>query len=223
LPTIITHAVIAGAAGKAFGADRMPIRFWFFALICSVLPDADVVTFGFGIEYGDFFGHRGFFHSIFFAFVFSAVIVVFFFRDRENAPRKWWQYFIFFSLVSASHGVLDALTNGGLGIALLSPFDNTRYFFPWTPIAVSPIGLKAFLSQWGMNVLKCEMIYIWVPVFITTFFIYMVKRKNTGDRRGDRAKHSTPFQKEIVERASHKGATDLRGHGKRDSGYHKDT
>ena len=70
---------------------------------------------------------------------------------------------MFFFLLSASHGILDAFTNGGLGIALLSPFESTRYFFPWTPIMVSPIGIKGFLSRWGLLVIKSEPLYIWLP------------------------------------------------------------
>jgi hypothetical protein len=35
-----------------------------------------------------------------------------------------------FSFVTASHGMLDAMTDGGLGVAFFAPFDNARYFFP---------------------------------------------------------------------------------------------
>ena len=69
-------------------------------------------------------------------------------------------------LLTASHGILDAFTNGGLGVALLSPFDNGRYFFPWTPIEVSPIGVRAFFSAWGLGVLKSELLWVWLPLGI---------------------------------------------------------
>jgi inner membrane protein len=59
-------------------------------------------------------------------------------------------------IVLASHGLLDTLTNGGLGIAPIWPFDHTRYFAPWTPIPVSPIGLR-FLSPYGMFVALVEL------------------------------------------------------------------
>jgi len=93
----------------------------------------------------------------------SIFIVTVFFRSTEAVPRDWFFYFIFFFLLSTSHGILDAFTNGGLGIALLSPFNLTRYFFPWTPIMVSPIGLKAFFSQWGLMVMKSEFLWVWLP------------------------------------------------------------
>src|SRR5262245_62425304 len=58
--------------------------------------------------------------------------------------------------VLASHGLLDTLTDGGLGAALFWPFDLTRYFAPWRPIPVSPIGL-AFLSPYGLSVAATEL------------------------------------------------------------------
>src|SRR5215813_8832160 len=74
--------------------------------------------------------------------------------------------FLFFA--TASHGVFDALTNGGLGVAFFSPFDNSRYFFPWTPIRVSPIGAGRFFSSRGIAVLQSEMLVIWIPAMLLT-------------------------------------------------------
>ena len=51
----------------------------------------------------------------------------------------------------------DTLTDGGLGCALFWPFDLTRYFAPWTPIPVSPIGL-GILSQYGFYVMAVELL-----------------------------------------------------------------
>jgi inner membrane protein len=50
-----------------------------------------------------------------------------------------------------------------LGVAWLWPFENGRYFFPWRPIAVPPIGIRAFFSPWGWAVLKSELLWIWMP------------------------------------------------------------
>lgn len=163
MASIISHAVIAVAAAKAFAPADVPDYFWLLAIACSVFPDADVITFFFGIPYGHFFGHRGFFHSPFFGLLLSIFIVSIFFSELPLFSKQWFFYLVFFFLLSASHGLLDALTNGGLGVALLSPFDNTRYFFPWTPIMVSPIGIKDLFSQWGLMVIKSELLWIWLP------------------------------------------------------------
>jgi inner membrane protein len=163
VPSVISHVAVAVAAGVAFAPRDVSNHFWSLSVACSIIPDADVIGFSFGIPYAHFFGHRGFFHSPFFGLMMSIFLVGVFFRDVEIFSRRWLFYFIFFFLVSASHGILDAFTSGGLGIALLSPFDKTRYFFPWTPIVVSPIGIEPFFTKWGLSVIKSELVWIWLP------------------------------------------------------------
>jgi inner membrane protein len=65
--------------------------------------------------------------------------------------------------VTAGHGFLDALNSGGYGVALFLPFDGSRYSFPWTPLPISPIGVRSFFSPWGWRVLKSEFLWIWLP------------------------------------------------------------
>jgi len=175
MPTAISHAAVAVAAGIAFAPRDVPTHFWSLSIVCSTIPDADVIAFSFGIPYGHFFGHRGFFHSPFFALLLSVFLVGLFFREIGIFSRQWFFYFIFFFLLSASHGVLDAFTNGGLGIALLSPFNNTRYFFPWTPIMVSPIGIQGFFSTWGLSVIKSEFLWIWLPSFLLVVLSKLIR------------------------------------------------
>jgi inner membrane protein len=68
-----------------------------------------------------------------------------------------WRVALLVAVVVGSHGMLDALTDGGLGAALLWPFDENRYFAPWTPIPVSPIGLRV-LSPYGLSVALYELV-----------------------------------------------------------------
>ena len=166
MPSVISHAVVAVAAGITFAPRDVPHHFWSLSIVCSMIPDADIIAFSFGIPYHHFLGHRGFFHSPFFGLLMSIFLVFVLFRNIEIFSKQWFFYFIFFFLLSASHGILDAFTNGGLGIALLSPFDHMRYFFPWTPIIVSPIGMKAFFSKWGLAVIKSEILWVWLPSFL---------------------------------------------------------
>ena len=66
----------------------------------------------------------------------------------------------------ASHGLLDALTNGGQGIALLAPFDERRFFLPFRPIEVAPLRIGDFLGAWGARVLASEVVWVWVPLLL---------------------------------------------------------
>lgn len=168
MPTIISHAVVAWATGKSL--YKAPLsKILIAGMLCSMLPDADVIGFRFGIPYESMFGHRGFTHSIFFAVLLS-VIATFIFRDKNTKPKL---LFTFFFLATVSHPLLDALTNGGHGVALLAPFSNHRYFFPWTPIKVSPIGASRFLSEYGLSVLLSEIKWVWIP----SFLVLLVSRR----------------------------------------------
>jgi inner membrane protein len=130
-----------------------------------MLPDADVISFAFGVSYGSVFGHRGLTHSLAFAAVVGAVAAWVWGRRRSESIAV----FLLFFVVTASHGVLDAFTNGGLGVAFFAPFNDHRYFFPWRPIRVSPIGGSFFTvrdgtgSLYGIRVLTNEFWWVWVP------------------------------------------------------------
>jgi inner membrane protein len=152
------------------------IKFWIFSILCPIVPDFDILAFKFGIPYAHFFGHRGFSHSLLFGLLFAIIIVFLFYRNAKITSLAKYGLIVYFFILTASHGLLDALTSGGLGVALLAPFDNTRYFFSFTPIRVSPFGIEAFLSERGLAVLKSEIIWIWLPL-ITLFIFIKVLRK----------------------------------------------
>ena len=169
MPTIISHGIAAVAIGKVFTAERMPARFWTISVICAMLPDIDVVGFAFGIRYSDMLGHRGLTHSFAFAFLVGCVAAWIMSPGALHGGKTWFAFIVYFFIVTASHGLLDAMTNGGLGIAFFAPFSNTRYFFPWRPIEVSPLGLDVFFSS-PLPVLWSEIKWILVPsaLLITT-------------------------------------------------------
>jgi len=156
LPTIFTHAVVplalAAAAGRGVISPKLAIAGALFA----VLPDADVIGFRFGIEYADPWGHRGATHSLAFAALCAGALALVWKEARSLTG------FAFLTLAMASHGLLDTLTDGGLGAALWWPFDNARIFAPETPVRVSPIG-RGFLSMRGVETLLSEMRWIWLP------------------------------------------------------------
>jgi inner membrane protein len=62
--------------------------------------------------------------------------------------------------------VLDAMTNGGLGVAFFSPLNAQRYFFSYRPIQVSPIGIGHFFNGRGLSILMSEVLWIWWPALV---------------------------------------------------------
>jgi inner membrane protein len=87
--------------------------------------------------------------------------------------------FLYLFLCTASHGLLDAFTDGGLGVAFFAPFDESRYFFPWRPIEVSPIGLRSFLSGRAFAVLRSELLWVIAP----TLLLYIAGRFTAARER----------------------------------------
>ncbi len=170
MASAFSHAFVALALGKAL---RLPVLTWpllLMGMVCSIIPDADVIGFSFGIRYSDLWGHRGMTHSLFFAGLLSAVLVGLCYRKKSSTEKVGIGVYLF--LCTMSHGVLDALTDGGLGVAFFSPFDPTRYFFPFRPVAVSPIGIGDFFNEHAVRILASEVAWIWLP---TTALFLMVQ------------------------------------------------
>jgi len=142
--------------------------------VCSMAPDIDVIGFRFGIHYGDLLGHRGLSHSLAFAAAFASLAYIATFSSLLPPVHRGLVWLYLF-LATASHGLLDAMTDGGLGIAFFSPFDTTRYFFSFTPIAVSPIG-AGFFSARGFSVLLSEFRWVWLPSFVFAALAIFARR-----------------------------------------------
>jgi len=75
------------------------------------------------------------------------------------------------------------MTSGGFGIAFFAPFSNARYFFPWRPIVVSPIGIGAFFSHRGLEVMPSELVWIWLPAAAVVFACWLRRRGRATSRR----------------------------------------
>ncbi len=155
MPTIFSHPAVA-LGTKPWFREAVTTPVLIAGIFGSMLPDADVAGLGSGVPYRSMYGHRGFTHSILFAALASIVLLA-----LTRAPKKPAAFgYIFASTMS--HGVLDAFTNGGRGIGFLAPFSNHRFFAPWRPIQVSPIGT----TQRLMPVLLSELKWVWLPMVI---------------------------------------------------------
>jgi len=151
-------------AGLGVGALLAPQPaswpYYVLALGLGMLPDLDVVGFYLGIPYGSPLGHRGLSHSLLFAVLMSLLAAV---AASGLLAVSWWLLWLCFFAALVSHTLLDALTDGGLGVALFWPLNRRRYFFPFRPIRVSPIGLAA-LGRRGLRSLLSEVVWVWLPL-----------------------------------------------------------
>ncbi len=171
------HAVSSLAIVSCFDIPKQTVlKASILAIGCAIVPDADVLAFRFGIPYSHPFGHRGFTHSIFFAVLFALLIRWSFFYKVRRGSTKGWMLFLLFFLSTVSHGILDAMTTGGRGVAFFGPFDNTRHFLPWRMIKVSPLSAARFFSSWGWQVIKSEFVWIGIPSFLIIIFNWCRRR-----------------------------------------------
>ncbi|MFL6624490.1 MAG: metal-dependent hydrolase [Sulfurifustaceae bacterium] len=174
MPTILTHAAIPLAAGIGLGRRAVPKPLLLAGVIVSMLPDADVVGFALGVPWGSAYAHRGFTHSIAFAAAVALAVACFF---RTRMPLRRAIAFLFVAM--ASHGILDAFTNGGSGIALLWPWTDERFAAPVRVIEVSPIGIAPFFSARGLSVLASELWWVWLPCVVIATLLALIRSRYT--------------------------------------------
>jgi inner membrane protein len=172
MPTILSHAAVPIALGLGLGARTIPRRLLITGIVASMLPDLDVLAFRFNVAYADSFGHRGASHSLAFALLLALVAMV----GARSLKSDARTAFLFVSICAASHGLLDMLTNGGLGVALWWPVSPDRLFAPWQMIEVSPLALRRLFSGRGLEVLRSEFLWVWLPALL--LFIFLRQSRN---------------------------------------------
>lgn len=186
MPTILTHAAIPLAIGIGLGGKRTSRRLLLAGALAAMLPDLDVVAFRLGIPYADAFGHRGASHSLVAALAVGLLAALAAPTLRTTRLRA----FLFIAASMFSHGLLDALTNGGHGVALWWPFSLERIFLPWRVIEVSPLTVGRFLGERGLTVLRSELIRVWLPAVSLCVALVMARacRHRMGIRSRERAR-----------------------------------
>ena len=152
MPSSVAHGLTAVALGTLFyPAERA--RLYTAAAAGAVSLDIDAIGRPFGL--GDLYwlgGHRALTHSLAFAAVLAALLVLAACRGAEWRGRRLaaWGYF---ALALAVHGALDALTTYGDGVMFLAPFSSWRYKAPWQPFhgilpEVLAVWLPALAIVW---------------------------------------------------------------------------
>lgn len=176
MPTILTHVVVPVALGLGLGRRLVSMPLLASGIVASILPDLDVLAFRFGISYSDQLGHRGFSHSVLFALLVG--FAAFLFASRLRSSRVGAFSFVFIATIS--HGLLDMLTNGGMGVALLWPLSDARFFAPWQVIQVSPLSLSKIFGPKGLAVLLSELKWVWVPAALVSGLLAVSIRARTS-------------------------------------------
>jgi len=181
MATIITHFIAASALSTVAPKDLPRLRLALVLGTLAMIPDLDVLGFRYGVSYGDAIGHRGFTHSLLFASIIAVVTPILAFTKVMAFSRIWWLLVGLAFAATISHGVLDAFTDGGLGVGFFIPFDDTRYFAPWRPLATSPLSISAFINGPVLRILTNEFMWVGLPL-IGLFGAFHAIRRLRGRR-----------------------------------------
>lgn len=166
MATVFSHALVGATIVAVFPKKYRSQKVYALAALAAVVPDFDYAGYVARIPYESLWGHRGMTHSFVFAL---ALALLFALLPRLQKFKTYLGFVLLFFLSTVSHTLLDACTNGGLGVAFYSPYNTARYFFPWRPIQVSPMGL-GFFSERGLVVLISEFYWVVLPclmIFLT--------------------------------------------------------
>jgi inner membrane protein len=185
VPTIFTHAVVGLVLGRSLAPARWSVGFAITCAASAALPDADAMFRGlFDAGALDPFEHRGLTHSLLFAAGWGLLLGFLAWRRRpELTLEEGGRLAGVLAVVTASHGMLDGMTDGGSGVRLLLPFADTEWFAPWRPIPVAPIDARQFFGPWGARVLAAEVARVWVPVLGAWVLWELVRRRRARQVR----------------------------------------
>lgn len=177
----IGHVAVGIALGRAWDPAATPwqrARTMIALGALALMPDLDVVAFALDIPYSAPFGHRGATHSL----AFAAAVAVLAAWAASKGGLRFGRALAFSFAAIGSHGLLDALTDGGLGAALLWPFSDVRFFFPVQPLPVAPIG-RGFLSSHGIQVALKELA-LFAPLWLYAFWPLRRRPARAADTGG---------------------------------------
>lgn len=188
MAAILSHAVAgAGIAAALRPQPKPPASYWMLAIVCSVIPDLDVILVWLGTDYRGMFGHRGITHSILFAAAVAALLAFLSpaWPERTRRFRVWLSFFA----AGLSHGVLDALMSEGKGVAFFAPFSSKRFHFPIRPIESSSPGRSIFLREGGVKVSGSEILWIWAPFLLLAAASIWIGRRSVSQTRPLSSRH----------------------------------
>lgn len=159
MPSLLGHAVAGLAITESFRQAKLPRRTWILAPLCAVVPDLDwFVSFG-AIHKNHILNHRGVAHSLFGALILAAATLLVTYRKDQRCGQLW----LCLSLCALSHGLMDACTSGGVGVALFMPFSDSRWACIWQPIQVAPLPVGREDCYRFLASLRTEAFWIGLP------------------------------------------------------------
>ena len=162
MPLPIAHGLV-GASVVTLVHPNADLKHWKPLLLGFILANCPDLDFGFSFLLGWSGSHRGFTHSLLFAFLVAGGIFIVLRHQNWRIPSAYSAAFL-------SHPILDYLSAKSGGVRLFIPFDNSPY----------GLGLISF-SELSHGFVIMDLLYfslietlVFAPLFLLAIFI---KRK----------------------------------------------
>ncbi|RKH64682.1 metal-dependent hydrolase [Corallococcus llansteffanensis] len=167
MASLFTHAAWTALVVRARPGAALSRRLLVAAGLCACVPDLDFALAPLSQQPGDLWAHRGLLHSPLFLLalaVVGAALVTPPGEWRRSLPRHMFVLW----LAGCGHVLLDLLTWGGPGTALLAPFSEARFQLPrpLRLVPVVPVGMDEWLGRLGVQVLAVEALFILLPTLL---------------------------------------------------------
>ena len=159
MPSLLGHAVAGLAITHTFSRARLPRRTWVLAPLLAVAPDLDWFVSFLDFHKNHILNHRGVAHCLFGAVLLATFTLLIAFRRNQRGGQLW----LCLTLAALSHGLMDACTAGGVGVALFMPFSDSRWACIWQPIHVAPLPLGREDCYLFLASLRTEAFWIGLP------------------------------------------------------------
>lgn len=167
MPMTTTHALLPIAVAVAVARRPVPWKLVVVASIAAAAPDVDSIFKKLvSIQSHSLWDHRGATHSLFTALSAGLLAAAMHRLLQVRALTAG----VVVAAAMASHGLLDMMARGGLGVAYLWPVSSARLIADWQWIHTAPVH-RAQLVADVMVRLRLELWQLIVPMFAIALFV----------------------------------------------------
>ena len=171
---LVTQTVLGAGVGELVLGKKAGNKAIFWGAIGGIIPDLDVLFTSFFSEVDGLFVHRGFSHSLIFAFILAPMLgwlIHRIHRKKMNITRREWTMLIFWSIFT--HPILDYFT--GYGTGAFFPFSNYRVEFGTIGIVdlfyTIPFILALLIIPFLRRTALLRRKLILATIFISSFYL----------------------------------------------------
>lgn len=184
----VTQALLGATIGQAGFSRTLGRRAKWWGAAAGLLPDLDVIAMATHGPFAEMLYHRGFTHSLWFAFVAGPVLAwlaqLFYGRRRDGQVGEYSAWTKLFILALFTHPLID--WNTAYGTQLFAPFSRTRYALDgvgiidpfYTVPLVFALILGAFAVRSGAQLRRNERA-AWAAIGLSTAYMVYAAALNT--------------------------------------------